>query len=255
MIRKLWIAIAIVGLGFGWCPPAAASPDTVVLLHGLGRGPWGMKILELRLEAEAFEVFNLRYDSRASSIEEVTDSVDDQLHDCCATSRTVHFVTHSMGGIVLRALLHHHPVSNAGRAVLLAPPNSGSELVDHFSPYPLIERVLGPLGSQLGTLRDQLPSKLPPPSIPFGVVAGNRSWNPVAAALLPGASDGTVTVESTRLDGMADHLIVPHSHTFLMNSPVVADAIVAFLRTGRFPRSTALIPEIPPPAASARLGE
>jgi triacylglycerol lipase len=235
MTRYLSAAIAVGCLGFGSFAASDPAPETVVLLHGLGRSPGGMKILELRLEADGFEVFNLEYDSRASSIEDVTASVDKQLEHCCVASRRVHFVTHSMGGIVLRALLHDHPVHNAGRAVLLAPPNAGSEIVDELSKYPLFELVLGPLAIQLGTSVNQLPRTLPPPSIPFGVVAGNHWWNPVGAALLPGASDGTVTVESTRLDGMEDHLVVPHTHSFLMNSPAVAGAVSTFLHTGRFP--------------------
>ncbi len=238
MNRILWIALVVGLLGSGWCSTATASSESVVLLHGLGRGPWSMKILELRLEADGFEVFSLEYDSRATSIEDVTASVDRQLRQCCDSSAKVHFVTHSMGGIVLRALLHDFPVHNAGRAVLLAPPNSGSEIVDKLSQYPLFELLLGPLAPQLGTSSDQLPRMLPPPSIPFGVVAGSHWWNPVGAALLPGASDGTVTVESTRIEGMDDHLVVPNTHSFLMNSPAVAEAASAFLRTGRFPACT-----------------
>jgi triacylglycerol lipase len=213
---------------------AVALPDTVVLLHGLGRGPWGLKVLEWRLERAGYRVHNIGYDTRSPTIEAAAASVHEQVAACCAEASEIHFVTHSLGGLVLRSLLSEHAVPNAGRAVQLAPPNEGSEIVDLFRGNPLFRFVLGPLAPQLGTRSADVPRSLPPLPIPFGVIAGDRWWNPVGGVLLPSPNDGTVSVESTRHLEMADHLVVPHTHTFIMNSRAVADAIRAFLETGRF---------------------
>ena len=217
-----------------WASEPVSAPEAVVLLHGLGRGPWGMKLLEWRLEHAGYRVRSIGYDTRSATIESAAASVHDQVQACCAAATRVHFVTHSLGGLVLRALLARHPLPNAGRAVLLAPPNRGSELVDRLGDGPLIRLTLGPLAPQLGTDAHGLPSTLPPPAIPFGVIAGDRWLNPVGAWLLPGPHDGTVSVASTRLDGMSDHLVVPHTHTFIMNSRRVARAVRRFLETERF---------------------
>lgn len=215
-------------------PIEADEGDSVVLLHGLGRGPWALKLLEWRLERAGYRAHSLAYDTRSASIEAAAVSVHEQVQACCTDAARIHFVTHSLGGLVLRTLLAEHVIPNAGRAVLLAPPNGGSEIVDRFEQSAVLRFAMGPLAPQLGTRERQLPRTLPPPSIPFGVIAGSRWWNPMGALLLPGAHDGTVSVESTRLEGMSDHLVVPHTHTFIMNSRRVADAVKRFLESGSF---------------------
>ena len=238
----MFLVLALAAAPFAASASEVVS-DSVVLLHGLGRGPWGLKILEWRLERAGYQVYGLRYDARSASIELAAASVYEQVHDCCAGAARVHFVTHSLGGLVLRSLLSEHLVPNAGRAVLLAPPNGGSQIVDRFADQAWFRLALGPLAPRLGTGPEGIPRSLPPPSIPFGVIAGSRWWNPLGAVLLPGPHDGTLSVEATRLEGMADHLVVPHSHTFIMNSSRVAEEVQTFLRTGRFS-------EVPPPGAA-----
>ncbi len=117
---------------------------------------------------------------------------------------------------------------------MLAPPNRGSEIVDQIGGYRAFAWVLGPIAPLLGTGEEDLPSQLPPPPIPFGVIAGSRWINPLGPLVLPEPHDGTVSVASTRLDGMSDHLIVSHNHTFIVNSAQVTDEILHFLRDGKF---------------------
>ena len=215
-------------------PDPASGPEGVILVHGLARTDRSMRPLEKRLSSVGFRVHNLRYPSADLPPEELVANLRTQIADCCADAPRLHFVTHSLGGILVRAFLADHPFSNLGRVVMLAPPNRGSELVDVFAAWRLFQRVLGPTAVQLGTGPSSLPNRLPPPAFEFGVIAGTRSVNPVSRLVLPGESDGRVSVESTRLPGMSDFITVPISHPFIMQSDVTAGYGVEFLRHGRF---------------------
>jgi triacylglycerol lipase len=210
--------------------------ENVVLLHGLGRSSANMLILKWRLQARGYRVCNVGYDTRVDSIEAASDGVFAALADCVDARQQTHFVTHSLGGLVLRSLLDRHVIEQPGRAVMLAPPNQGSEIADWIRRLPISDGLMGRLAGQLGTRAEDLPRDLPIPSIAFGVIAGDRWINPVGPWLLPAPHDGTVSVASTRLDGMSDHLVLPYTHTFIMNSAEVASQVDAFLRTGRFSR-------------------
>jgi len=235
-------AAMAVGASFGRGDPPAAgerADETVVLLHGLARSAANMLILEWRLEALGYRVCNVGYDTRVSRIEEAVEEVYEAVRACRGGERTLHFVTHSLGGLVLRALLAERSLAGLGRAVMLAPPNGGSEIADRVGALSWLERLMGPLSSQLGTGQDDLPRRLPVPSIPFGVIAGDQWINPVGPLWLPAPHDGTVSVASTRLTGMRDHLVMPYTHTFIMNASPVAAQVDTFLRQGHFDRSGA----------------
>ncbi len=146
----------------------------------------------------------------------------------------LHFVGHSLGGILIRAYLAEDSPDRVGRVVMLAPPNHGSELVDALGDSALFRWALGPSGQVLGTDRNSLPNRLPPPVVEVGVIAGTSSVNPIGSLVIPEDDDGTVSVSSTRLEGMTDFLVVRSSHTFIMQSEEVAAQVVHFLRHGRF---------------------
>lgn len=217
---------------------AAASGETVVLLHGLGRTRWSMWRMEQALRHDGYKVVNLAYPSRNKSIEDLARDYLAPLVAAQAPAPRLHFVTHSMGGILLRCCLRNHAIPNLGCVVMLAPPNAGSELADWLKPTWLYRTVNGPAGQQLGT--DGLPLALgpwPANAGELGLIAGAASLNPVFSAHLPGPNDGKVTVASARLAGMKDFLTVPHSHTWLAwRAPVIAQ-VQAFLRRGGFTRS------------------
>jgi triacylglycerol lipase len=214
--------------------PGAHARETVVLLHGLGRSHWSMMPLESRLEDAGYEVENLGYPSTRLDPDGLVAYLGAAVAQCCAEAPRVHFVTHSLGGILVRGYLAKQRPDNLGRVVMLAPPNRGSELVDELGDWPLFSWILGPTAVQLGTNADSFPNRLPPVDFDLGVIAGTESINPLGSAILPEGNDGTVSVASTRVAGMRDFVELEASHTFIMWSGEAADQILAFLRNGRF---------------------
>ena len=196
-----------------------------------------MRRLERALAAEGYEVRNLRYPAGRKPIEELSADLGRALLPIRGgPSRRLHFVTHSLGGIVVRAYLKAHPEQSVGRVVMLGPPNGGSELVDVLRKIPLLKDHMGPSRSQLGTDPEDVPSSLGAVPCEVGVIAGKRSFNPLFSSLLPGPDDGMVSVERAKVAGMADFLVVPHSHTFLMMSDEVIRQTLVFLKQVKFER-------------------
>jgi pimeloyl-ACP methyl ester carboxylesterase len=230
------MAFAFLSLNSAWAAPQISKGDYVVLLHGLGRSPLSMKRLEWALEKENYRVINVAYPSTRVSIQDAANYRLAPVLKERTTDATVkiHFVTHSLGGIVLRQFLSNHRIENLGRVVMLAPPNQGSELAERLRNNFLYRLFTGPSGQQLGTSAGSVPKQLDLVDFELGVIAGDRSWNPLFSAWIPGADDGKVSVRSTEISGMRDFLVVHHSHTWMAWSGNVSSAVAQFLRTGCF---------------------
>ena len=198
--------------------------DCVVLLHGLGRTHWSMTVMQFALANAGYTVWNKGYPSRSATVEELSPRVGEAIAECRGLGAgRIHFVTHSMGGILVRAYFRDHAVPEAGRVVMLAPPNHGSAIVDANRSSAWFRFATGPAGQQLGTSPDSLPNTLPALPLEVGIVAGRF--------------DGKVSVDSTRLAEMKDQRVVDSAHTFMMNSPTVIRQVKAFLKDGAFEKS------------------
>lgn len=217
-------------------PPPEGAKEWVVLIHGLGRTDLSMIRLEAELTKRGYGVVNVSYPSTQYSIDYLAEEeLAPAIERCCVgIDKKVHFVTHSMGGIVLRYYLAEHEMENLGRVVMLSPPNQGSEVADWVAENELLQKVLGPSAEQLGTGPESVPNQLGPVDFELGIIAGNRTLNPLFSRMIPGADDGKVSVERAKVEGMADFLVVPHSHTYIMMSDEVIEQVVYFLANGEF---------------------
>ena len=196
-----------------------------------------MEKMAKSLRQAGFEVINVDYPSRTYTIEKLAPmAVESGLLQCRAIDgiKTVHFVTHSLGGILLRQYLSEFDIPELGRVVMLGPPNQGSIAVDKMAGVVGFDWLNGPAGKQLGKGENSVPLKLGPANFELGIIAGNRTIDPITSAVLESPDDGRVSVEDTKLEGMSDFVVVKHSHAFMMRMRKPIELTIRFLRTGSF---------------------
>jgi pimeloyl-ACP methyl ester carboxylesterase len=201
-------------------PEMQPGAEVALLLHGLGRTSASMRRMHRRAASEGFRVIDWSYASFSRSIDEHVADLQRTLGELDADPAVarIHFVTHSLGGIITRKALLDKPPAKMGRVVMLAPPNRGSRVARRLAPW--LGRWIKPL-ADLSNAPESAVNRL---GVPAGVDIG----------IIAARHDGKVRVEDTHLPGEADHLVVSGFHTFLMNAREVQDCTIRFLRTGRF---------------------
>lgn len=213
------------------------SHECVIILHGLMRSADSMSKMQDALEDNGFQTANVDYPSRDFLIDELAEiAVGEGLQQCRAKPgiRNIHFVTHSLGGILVRQYLSVYDINNLGRVVMLGPPNQGSAAVDELGGVPGFDWLNGPAGRQLGKGEESVPLKLGPANFEVGIIAGDRTIDPITSAVLENPDDGRVSVDDTKLEGMSDFVVVEHSHAFMMRMRRPIELTIEFLASGQF---------------------
>lgn len=217
--------------------PIDANAEVVVLIHGLGRSNTAMWRMAERLEEAGYRVKRVGYSSFNQRPEQMIEAVSRQINECCNDpARRIHFVGHSLGGLMIRAYLQEFTPRQLGNTVLVGTPNRGTEVADRFQGNCLVEFLM-PAALALGTDENSLPNQLAPPYYPVGIIAG-VSDEDENDEYLPGVDDGLVSVESTKLAGMSDFVEVKTSHSMMRYDPQVADQVLSFLQKGQFDHSS-----------------
>ena len=228
--------LTILCLFCGLAAPLAAS-DVVILLHGLARASSSMEKMADTLTAEGYVIHNLDYPSRHQSIDTLASIVRAQVEALSKSDDTINFVTHSMGGIIVRTIQKEAPLENIGRVVMLSPPNQGSELVDTLGDYSAFGWVNGPAGDQLGTGINGYIAKLGPVDFPLCVITGDRSINGINSCIIPGDDDGKVSIESAKVEGMNAYRVIHATHPYIMKNNEAIALTIEFLKTGELSES------------------
>jgi pimeloyl-ACP methyl ester carboxylesterase len=197
-----------------------------------------MRPLERKFERAGYKTLRLVYPSRRQSLAKIVDGVSPQIVDFAnSLDGDVHFVGHSLGGLVIRAFLAQYRLCNLGRVVMLSTPHAGSEWADLVTKVRAGPLILGPVGSHLTTKRRaEDEALLGHITYPLGIIAGDTSLRRVMPPLIPKPNDSTVSVEATKVRGMSDHIVLPVTHAVMPYHRRVTAQVMAFVRDGAFVR-------------------
>lgn len=201
--------------------------ETVVLVHGQGRTRFSMIILEKRFASAGFQTLNFPYNQSIHSFDAISSQLIDFIKEKVKTKR-YHLIGHSLGSVIIRDIFRKDYPKGLGKVVMLAPPNRPAHLAKLLKGNPIYRWATGDSGQKLS--EEEFYNNLPIPLVPFGVIAGDKGQKLTFSE----PNDGVVTVESTKLEGMADWVLLNHGHTFIMNCRDTFEYSLRFLETGSF---------------------
>lgn len=216
-----------------------ANQEAVILLHGIGLSKWSLSYTSLTLKRAGYDTINITYPSTKLSLDHIADWLNEKhlTQDFWNHYSKIHFVTHSMGGLVARRYLNKFrdtlPAEKIGRVVMLGTPNGGSEIADAMMCFPPYKWLFGPAGQEL-TTATQTANK-DTAFFETGIIAGTAGWlYPISGLFFKGKHDGRVAVERTKLTDMKDHMVIRASHTMMIYRRNVHKEIIYFLKNGTF---------------------
>lgn len=194
-----------------------------------------MRTLAKFLKGNGYQVLNIGYPSGRLPLEALVEHIQEQILSFkLDPARKIHFVGYSLGGLLARGVIHRHRPQNLGRVVQLAPPNQGSEVADFWQNFFVFRWLFGPAGRDLGAEEKRFNRILGPVDFELGVVAGNRSWDPISSAMIAGPNDGKVSIASTQVANLTDHIVIPATHTFIIYNKEAFSHTLNFLKSGHF---------------------
>jgi triacylglycerol lipase len=208
-------------------PPDNPDRETVILLHGMGRSQLSMYVLGRRFEAADYNVHHFDYDDRKNTVAEISAQLKRHISET-VVSKKYHLIGHSLGNIVIRHGFNEAYPAGLGRIVMLCPPNQKPYMAKLLQENFIYRLWTGVCGQELAS--HDFYQNLPIPKVDFGIIAGNKGQNLTFSE----ANDAVITVESTRLKGSKDWIVLPHAHTFIMNFEDTFKNARNFLKSGTF---------------------
>jgi pimeloyl-ACP methyl ester carboxylesterase len=209
------------------------SRPLIVLVHGLWMSGFELGVLKHRVESSG------EFRACAFSYPSLTGTMDDHVGGLSEFARaqkteTLHFIGHSLGGLVILRVLLNSPELPPGRAVLLGTPLQGSRAAQGVARLPFGKMLLG------SAVQEECVEFVPREwsgQREVGIIAGSMGLGlGRLVANLDLDNDGTVLVEETQLPGAKDHIVMPVTHTGMVFSADVAEQAMWFLKEGSFKR-------------------
>jgi len=211
------------------------TQDGIILLHGIFRTHRSMGGMASYLKRNGFKTLHIGYPSTKQTIEQIVETIHPKVEAFANTiSGKLHFVGYSMGGLITRAYLHKHPLSKLARVVMIGTPNHGSEVADFIKNWWVYKKLYGPAGQQLITQLPNQAALLGRVNYDLGIIAGNKTADFIGSRIIGKENDGKVSVESTKLEGMKEHIVIPVSHIYMPHSAKVRKLVRRFLQEGHF---------------------
>lgn len=211
------------------------NKKSVVILHGIAKSNSHTKKLANFLAQNNYEVINLNYPSTKYQLEELSKIIYDEINAKINHNTKLNFVGYYMGGLLVRIILNKYKFKNLNRVVHLATPNHGSEVADFLQNNYLFKKIFGPSGQELTTNQEKIKHLLNGKIYyELGIIAGSLSFDPISSLLIPGQDDGKVSIRSTKLPGMKDHVIIKSSHLFFPSNKEVQRQTLHFLQEAKF---------------------
>lgn len=221
-----------------------ASGENVILVHGILRGSSSMNKIRRGLSHQGFIVTDFGYSAKDGSIDEISARLHKEA--CKIGKGKIHFVTHSLGGIIVRYYISKYKPNNIGRVVMIAPPNSCSVFAAKLSNLPLYESILGRPGREIAHGEDCIVKDLPEPDFEFGIIAGGTGFKMGFNPFLKGDNDGTVLLNETKMSGMSDFMQIRGQHSLLLFSKEVVFGSINFIKNGKFQKKIVTLKKIRP---------
>ena len=208
---------------------------TIVLIHGIHGERSDLSLLNEKLQQKGFKTYNFHYPSTKYPIEKLSSNyLKPFLAKLNSQNQSISFLTHSMGGILLRHYLYKNKDIDIEKIIMLAPPNKGSDLVDIFGNNFIFKKRYGPAGQQIGTDLEQNLHLSNLEEYKVGIIAGDKTDHPYFSIFIPGKDDGKVALTNTFIDSDFDFLIVPCGHETILKSKIVLRAVDNYLKKGEF---------------------
>lgn len=196
--------------------------DYVIVLHGYLRSYKSMQKICQFLDKKNFIVFNCDYRSTKYSIDIIANELLKKFitRFCTKKYKTIHFIGHSMGAVIIRKFLQDNPMLNLGKVVMISPPNHGSYIADILTKIPFSDYVFGPSLKQLSTTKNSFVNRLPNIKCDCGIITAQYDW--------------VVSQNSTMLVGADDYTEISATHYGILSNKRLPGLIYNFLSSSCF---------------------